>query len=259
MKPILSLLVCVAVLAAQYLPSGGIRRIGGGNNVSVVSGHVGGTGGGSSATSVYNMGGATMTAGNTIFCGVFVNVYPGPFTAAQMTKTAGTATIGTVALDGSIPNTSYTSLAFYRIPVTGTGTLTLTYNPGSSYYQLIGCGEFTGVNSSPVSTTAGNASNTSGALHSTGSVSSTDLGVMIYLAMENPATNFTRSWSDVIIFHIDTGSSTATGIIQYKIINASPNTMQDCTGATPVLPGGACNTGGFSGAWTCMWQLYKSS
>jgi hypothetical protein len=226
------------------------------NNVALVGGHTDGTNGATASTLAISFSGASVTSGNTVFCGVSDLSFP-VFAAGFLTKTAGTSTIGTVAMDQSSGTNA--GVAIYRVPITGTGTVTLTYNPANgANYRLMGCAEFSGVNATPLSTHSA-VTGGPGTLHTTGSITTTDIGVMIYMAAETPNNDFTRSWSDQIIYHIDTGGSTNTGILQYKIINASPNTMQDCTGATPTLPGGACNTGGDSESWDIVYALYKST
>lgn len=226
------------------------------NNAAIVGGHLGGASAATGATVAFSFAGATVTSGNFIFCGV--NDLSAPaYVAGFLTKTAGTSTIGTVVLDQS--RATNASIALYRIPVTGTGTITLTYNPANgANYRNIGCAEFTGINATPLSTNSGLAGGSS-ALHSSGSITTTDVGVMIYVASEVPNADFTRTLSDQLIFKVDTGASTSTIVVQYKIINSSPNTLQDCTGATPTLPGGACNTGGDSELWDIVYALYKSS
>lgn len=241
------------VLRVGYKASGGPT-----NNVAIVSGHVGGTNSAPASTTSFSFAGANVTSGNTVLCGV-MDLGLSTFSALFLTKTAGTATVGTIALDqGLIGTASGSNTGIYRIPITGTGTVTLTYNDGTSNYIVLGCAEFSGVNATPLSTTS-TAAGGPGVLHTTGSITTTDVGVLFYVASEAPNADFTRSWSDTIVFHVDTGASTGTAIIQYKIINASPNTMQDCTGATTTLPGGTCTVGGDSELWNIAYALYKSS
>lgn len=262
MNRLLALVFLLGIVDAQTIriPGPGGKTPGGGptNNAAIVSGHLGGVAGATSATLDFSFSGANVTSGNTVICGV--SDLSGPtFAAGFVTKTAGTSTIGTVALDQT-ESTRLTPVAIYRVPITGTGTVTITYNPANgANYRLMGCAEFTGVNATPLSTHGSAFSSVNGTLHSTGSVSTTDVGVMFYVASENPNADFTRTFSDVSVYSVGTGGSTATIGVQYKIINASPNTLQDCTGATPTLPGGACNTGGDSEEWNVAYALYKST
>lgn len=258
MRTALIFALLLASAFSQETITASFRKTGGGatNNAAIVSGHLGGASAATGATVAFSFAGATVTSGNFIFCGV--NDLSAPaYVAGFLTKTAGTSTIGTVVLDQS--RATNASIALYRIPVTGTGTITLTYNPANgANYRNMGCAEFTGINATPLSTNSGLAGGST-ALHTTGPITTTDVGVMIYVSSETPNADFTRTWSDTIIYHIDTGASTSTIIVQYKLINGTPNTLQDCTGATPTLPGGACNVGGDSEVWDIIYALYKST
>ena len=212
------------------------------NNVSIISANTGGTGGGNVATLVFNFNGNSVTSGNVAFCGV--SSFGETLTAGMLTNTAGTSTVGSITLDQSTTNGS---AGIYRIPVTGTGTLTLTFNPGGSTFQLMGCAEFSGLNASPLTAVHASSDGTASTSHTTGSVVSTDVGVMIYADYETNSNDFTRTFSDQLIFDVNTASSTYSGIIQYKIINASPNTMTDTTGTDA------------STVWQVAYALYKSS
>lgn len=204
---------------------------GGGNNAALVGSNLGGTDtGGTDATSLaYSLGGNTVTNGNFVFLGVIAAPGDGQavtFTAGQLTKTAGTSTVGTIVLDAHVdPTSTLSGCAVYRIPVTGTGTITLTWASGNGhpYFLLIGAAEFTGINATPLGP-AGTNTGTS-ATASSGSVSTPTNGVMIYASSEQSVGNWTRTLSDSNIYHVDTGASTITGIVQYKIVNSSPNTM----------------------------------
>ena len=238
---------CNGVTGGGVLTS--VYTISASNNVAIVSGHLGGATTTAGSTVAFSFAGASVTSGNTVLCGV--NAYNDgnslTFTAGMLTKTAGTSTVGTVALDQSsnIASAGQLGVALYSIPISGTGTITLTFNPSqSNEYWQIGCGEFTGLNASRLSTT----STTSGtsANHTTNSVTTTDVGVMVYTATEIATGDFTRTYSNTLIYKLDTGNSTYSGIIQYKILNSSPNTLTDTTG-TSSLP------------WKVAYALYKTS
>jgi len=70
-----------------------------GNNVALVGTNFGGAINLPATQSLAFTLPASVTANNTVICGVAI--YPGAqtFSSSQLTKTAGTATIGTVALD----------------------------------------------------------------------------------------------------------------------------------------------------------------
>lgn len=79
---------------------------------------------------------SNVTAGGVIVFGLSSKLYtPRDFVAGDLTKTAGTATIGTISLeitgnDGGATPEQYS--AVYTVPVTGTGSLTLQIANGDS-------------------------------------------------------------------------------------------------------------------------------
>ena len=216
------------------------------NNVALVAGHLGGDTGTWPRTST--LGGNNVTSGNTVLCGVGIYGNGHTFSAAGLTKTAGSSTIGTITLDQSANGgTADVGVAIYRIPITGGGTLTLSFDGEGDIdidFVIIGCAEFSGVHATPLSTTS--TTTGTGTSHSTGSVATTDVGVMMYVATEIIGSDMTRTYSDQLIHKTDTASSTFTGIIQYKIINSSPNTLTDTTGSQ-------------SGLWKVAYALYKTN
>ncbi len=227
---------------------------GGSNNVAIVSGHLGGAKVENGSAVTFNFAGATITSGNTLLVGIVLFTNDSStrnFATSQLTKSAGTATIGTVALDQHKDFLSGGALvdqfgcALYSVPVTGTGTLTLNFAGfAAGEYIMIGAAEFSGVNATPLSTT----SKTTGtaATHTTGAITTTDVGVMMYVAYDLGSVDYTRTLSDVLVVKFDTPSTTISGIVQYKIINASPNTLTDTTGAQ-------------SNQYQTAYALYKST
>lgn len=100
-----------------------------------------------SATSAY---GSSVISGNLLVAfgaklGIGVNE---PFVAGDVTKSAGTATVGTVTMDASAhfeySAGNYISVAVFSVPVTGTGSLTLQLAGGTNEYLLIGRTELAG-------------------------------------------------------------------------------------------------------------------
>lgn len=253
---VILLLACAVALcqiSGPMMPGPGVKGYAaGGNNVTLVSGHKGGTQANAAASVAYDMGGVTVTSGNSLLCGVTMYGLGWPYAnpiSGMLTQTAGTATSGTITIDqysGGLDTPTGVFTGLYRVPITGSGTITVTFSPGDSgLYFVIGCAEFSGLHASPLTATLGTVTGT-GTAHSTGSISSSDIGVMLYVASENPNADFTRTYSDTLIFNVGTGGSTGTGIIQYKIINSSPNTMTDTTGTD-------------SEDWKLIYVLYKSS
>lgn len=198
-------------------------------------------GDGNSAATI-GSGSKTVTAGNDIIVGValFAQI---SLTSGMLTKTAGTATIGTIFLDKANNDSVATTVGIYRAHVTGSGTLTFTFNPGSTYYMLGGGAEFSGMASSPLGTPGSNSG--SGTTLTTGSVTS-NLGIIWAVGSNNPNNNFTWGATDTVVFSVGTGGSTGTGLIEYKVVNSSPNTLSP-------------NTGADSEAWNIVWAPYSSN
>lgn len=224
----------------QVASSGG----GGGNNVALVGANSGGTVSPSSqANLTYNLGGATVTSGNSVIVGVaLAGTGLNNFAAGQLTKTAGTATIGTIALDSAKnQGAGDIACAIYRVPITGNGTITLQYANGVNAFIIIGEGEFTGLNASPVGTSGSNGGTS--ATESSGSVTTGANGMIFYIATEDSTITWTRTFSDTLIFNQHDGNANFTGLVQFKIINASPNTLTSTTESSSI-------------AWVVAYQAY---
>jgi hypothetical protein len=223
-----------------------------GNNVVLVPGQIGGAATLGSALTISFALPGNVAAGNVVLVGVNVYTAGGTgttFAAANLTKSAGTATIGIISLDASInATTTLVGCAVFRVPITGTGSLTLTFtvNTGANCRMIMGCAEYTGENATPLDAGGSGSGSGTGTTHTTGSISAVAQGVIFYCAAELASTNFTRTLSDTVVFKVDTGGSTFTGVIQYKIDNSSPNTLTDTTGAD-------------SSAWRCAYATYKTS
>lgn len=259
---VLPLLLCLwsALVWGQALPfpgPGDRARAGGApNNVALVGTNFGGNSTNNGINVALTLP-ASVAVNNTVLCGVGVFGATHTFVAGGLTKTAGTATIGTIALDQGFNATAeFLGVALYSMRVSGAGTLTLTFQPtgASGWYLKLGCAEFSGVTTTPLSTAHGTATAT-GTDHSTGTVSSSDVGVLMYVASELSGTNFTRTLSDTLIYKIDTGATTFTGLVQFKLFPSSTAAM--CTGT---LAGTMCDkTGTDSSQWKVAYALYKST
>lgn len=198
---------------------------GGSNNVALVGTNKGGAQVANSATNVAFTMATNPTTGNDVLVGVAI--FSGSTTAMANGDlvTSGTASV-TKTFDTSLNATSTTvGLAIWRLHINTGGSLTCTFNSlaiGGNIAAIIGCAEFTGLNASPLGTPGAN-SGTS-ASESTGSVSSSN-GVLFCAFSEVSGTNWTRSASDTTVFNDSNGSSDMTGLIQYKLVSSSPNTL----------------------------------
>lgn len=219
------------------------------NNVALVSGQSGGTitgPAGGSITESFAMPG-NVTSGNVVMVGVnYFCSSAYTFNLADITK-SGTATIGTVVLDAAFsPGNTRSGSAIFRVPITGTGSLTIifTRNGASSGFIQIGCAEFSGMNASPLD--AASTNNGTGTDHTTGSLTTSVPGMIFYSASEVASSNFVRTISDTTVRNDQSGSNDFTGLIQFKRISTSPNTLTDTTGAD-------------SSAWQVAYGKYKTS
>ena len=175
----------------------------------------------------------TVTSGNTVLLAIasYLSGVGHNYAAGDVTKTAGSATIGTVVLDQATNQMADISgVAIFRVPITGSGTLTLTYNNTTAGGFIFAMGsEWVGFNASPVGTKA--TSTGTGTSHTSGSISTTSAGIIFYVASEVSGGDFTRTYSDTLLYKVDAGASTYTAINQYKTISSSPNTLTDTTGS----------------------------
>jgi len=99
--------------------------------------------------------GSNVTSGNLlIVCVAKLNVTGSSdaFVLGDMSKTAGTATIGTITLDASrnynYSGSNYIATAIYSVPITGNGSLTMRCALGTSQYGVIGVAERSGLDTS---------------------------------------------------------------------------------------------------------------
>lgn len=120
---------------------------------------------GNAASSAASTFSADVTAGNTLIVTAMKHESADstPFALAHLSKTAGTATLGTIALDVQKVGTGVAGLgskranaAIYRIPVTGSGSLTLTITASANSYILLEPVEYSGLAASPLEGTSTN-------------------------------------------------------------------------------------------------------
>jgi hypothetical protein len=175
-----------------------------------------------------------VTAGNDLLVPIFWfndggNDAP---VAGDLTKTAGTSTIGTITIAHSSLNfvpfadTGRMQALFYRVPITGTGSLTLQIaNMGTGgaldgFWMFLECTSLGALDGTPVSnsdTTQGGASPTTGSQTSTGSA--------LFLAMfgdgggNNTAIAGTGTFTQG--FEQENGTTAQRGSITYRIVSTS--------------------------------------
>lgn len=128
-----------------------LESSGGGTITFVQSAHGEGTSG-ASPTATFS---SNVTSGNLLV--IVANVYragtpPHAFSLGDLTKSSGTATLGTAQLDIQHARANGTSseerTAIWSIPVTGTGSLTLSLAVNAGDYANIATAEFNGADTS---------------------------------------------------------------------------------------------------------------
>lgn len=123
---------------------------------------------------------SNVTSGNTIFVAEVNGRSGGPYSISSVTKTAGTATIGTPVAVGSGLVSTTRKCEIWRIPITGTGSLTLTVTMSGSTDLSFSESEFAGIAASPDDGNSGGAatSATASALVTTTNPNDVLIGIM---------------------------------------------------------------------------------
>lgn len=166
-----------------------------------------------------------VTNANTILVGTNVYDDDGTQPAPVITKSAGTATIGAVVTDKDVDNAfdANSRMTIYRIPVTGTGSLTLQVDLGAThgaiYGGIVGINEYTGFHATPLDGTPVLNTGT-GVTESTGAVAAHAGGLVFVVGGEASTGDFTYTLSDTLVFSDATGSTDFTGNVQDKLIAA---------------------------------------
>jgi hypothetical protein len=147
-----------------------------------------------------------------------------------ITKTAGTATLGTPVKDAENSVLSgHLKQQIWRVPVTGSGSLTLLADP-SSDLGFAGAAEYSNFNASPLDGSP--VTNTgSTEAESSGAVGAHAGGVVVSLLNEDSSGVLTyTAASDSLIFSQNNGTGFITGYVQYKLIgsDSSPALTVDC-------------------------------
>jgi len=142
---------------------------------------------------------------------------------ANISKQAGTATIGTIVRDHYRAGASnVTGLAIFRVPITGPGSLTMRYAPVGTNSATMSLCELAGTDSSPLGPTDSN--NGAGSTITTNSIATTVNGAIIAVSGNNTGLTYTATPSNTVIYQLDNGNYCAFDA-QLKIITGSPNTL----------------------------------
>lgn len=177
-----------------------------------------------SATSVALAYGSNVTAGNRLIVIVsrFTVATTDPFVAGDLTKTAGTATIGTVALDAEDTNSTDASnqvnVGIFSVAVTGTGSLTLGVAGNTGNYWWINVTEWSGLADAAAEDSAV-ATGTSTAA-SSGDATTAGAGLFIAAVASNApeAVTLTKDAAFTDLHEEEDGSAHAVGASAYRIV-----------------------------------------
>lgn len=216
--------------------------------ISVVAGQIIGAGyAGIQVGSVTATMPSSVTVGNSVIIGMNIWLSGSAYTWSvnDISQSAGTSTIGPVVMDGATNSTTTTvGVAIYRVPITGPGTLSLKFTANTgTWFTGMGCAEFKGMSATPLDVSGSNSG--TGTSHTT-NLQTAKSGMIFYTASEESTTNFSRTFTDQLITKADTGTTTYTGMSQYRITGPGTFTITDGTGAD-------------SSAWQVRYAQYLES
>lgn len=218
--------------SADDLSGGG----GGGTITHVQSAH-GEAGSGTSPTATFS---SNVTAGNllTIVASAYrAGTPPHAFIAGDLTKSSGTATIGTVALDlqhaRANGSSSEIRVALYSVEVTGSGSLTLSLAVNTGDYANIAAAEFSGADTSSgrldTSTSNDAAGPGSGANLQIGDMTSAGAGLFVggFGAYTSATSTWTPDGAFSTIYNVGDVAYNASAAI-YRIVSSATTDSADC-------------------------------
>jgi len=166
-------------------------------------------------------------------------------TAGQLTKVAGTATIGTIALDDEQTDGTATAVAIFSIPVTGTGSCTLRFTGSAGGYYWGNTSEWEGLQSTKETS---NSATGSSATADSGNVTSAAGAVFVGVAGTNQtnADTYTADGAYTVLNEEEGGATHQTGQSAYKTVG---------TGNTDSFT----STLGGSHVWCCCAVVYAAA
>jgi GH18 family chitinase len=178
----------------------------------------------------------SVTSGNTIIVTTSIEDAGKAPTIPTITKSSGTATIGTVVTDGDYNgswSTATTSnrMNVFRVPITGSGTLTLNISTNGEY-NTVSIAEYSGFDASPVDGAQVTNSGTSSAM-TTGNVTLSQTGMIVGFISHFSTGDFNySSTSDVIVDAQNGGASGTTSITEQSIRSAGAHAITATTGSS---------------------------
>ena len=224
------------------------------------------------ATSVANNADLNVTAGQlVVICGMKYSPSNDAFVAGDCTKSAGTATLGTIALDVSnnvnTDGGNYAAVGVWSAIVTGSGTLRMQVGDAvSGSYLLIGVEAFNGTWDSSRLEASNSATHGIGSpttVWSSGNATSAGAALFVGCAQFNNNTSGTISYNTIggsapTVIYQNTAGTDDNGGSVYRIV--ATGTTDDVAGTTAnATIGNACvavykeaaggGGGGFQSAW----------
>lgn len=210
---------------------------GGGGTITFVQSAHGEGGSGTSPTATFS---SNVTAGNllTIVASAYrAGTPPHAFIAGDLTKSSGTATIGTVALDlqhaRANGSSSEIRVALYSVEVTGSGSLTLSLAVNTGDYANIAAAEFSGADTSSgrldTSTSNDAAGPGSGANLQIGDMTSAGAGLFVggFGAYTSATSTWTPDGAFSTIYNVGDVAYNASAAI-YRIVSSATTDSADC-------------------------------
>ncbi len=208
--------------SADDLSGGG----GGGTITHVQSAH-GEAGSGVSPTATFS---SDVTAGNLLV--IVASAYragtpPHAFSLGDLTKSSGTATLGTAQLDIQHARSTGSNegrVAIWSIPVTGTGSLTLSLTVNTGDYANIAAAEFSGADTSSgrLDTSTSNDGPGTGTEMLIGDMTSAGAGVFVggFAAYTSTGTTWTPNGAFSTIYNVGDVAYNASAAI-YQIVSGA--------------------------------------
>lgn len=209
--------------------------------VSRIAGQAGGASGavGSSPSKAFA---GNVTAGNLIVvCGIAYAQHSSTGLAVgDCTKSAGTATIGTIALNSNITykydSTNYMSVAIWSVPVTGTGSCTMQVTSYTSWYVDMSINEYTSsLGSNKLTLNDHRTGSGASGAPATASGSSTANAVFCGATSNSGASNpitCTPGATYTQVYEEEDGADYESGNIEDKIVTGATSSTADWTAPT---------------------------
>lgn len=184
-----------------------------------------------------------ITSGNTIFVlGMRYTTSSKAFVAGDCTKSAGTATIGSIALDSAteynVSAGNYLQIGIWSASVTGTGSATMQLAAGGGgSYQIMAIDEAHS-DVGAISFVAGSNKAGSGATGAPATASGSSTTNAIFMAavatITSGATTHTPGLTYSQIYEEEDGASYQTGNAEYKIVTGATSSTADWQAPTTV-------------------------